>query len=124
MISDTDIKIERFNSGRGGQSQNHHPKNVRATHLPTGIVVIMRGRYFHKNVAMAKKELEYRLSQLAARKTAADKKARRDERIKDTPTIRTYDFTSDRVKDHRTGRTSTIKRVLLKGELDDLLLLG
>lgn len=119
-LKDSDIKIERFNSGAGGQQQNKHPKNVRITHIPTGVVATIRGRNFHKNVAMAKKELINRLQQFKDNKIAANKKARRDQKIKEHHVIRTYDFSSGIVKDHRTGRKASIRKIM-KGELDIFL---
>ena len=119
-MNDSDLKIERFNSGAGGQQQNKHPKNVRMTHIPTGTVVTMRGRYYHKNVAMAKKEMAIRLQQEKDDAKADCKKARWREKIKERRIIRTYDFSSGIVKDHRTGRKAGIRKVM-KGDLEEFI---
>lgn len=119
-MNDADLKIERFNSGAGGQQQNKHPKNVRMTHLPTGIVVTMRGRYYHKNVAMAKKEMLKRLQEAKDDAAAMQKKAHRDQKIRDFRVVRTYDFSSGMVKEHRTGRKAGIRKVM-KGDLDEFI---
>lgn len=117
MIKDEDLRIERFNSGAGGQQQNKHPKNVRMTHLPSGTVVTMRGRNYHKNVAMAKKEMERRLKQDLEDKVAARKKSHRDEKIKEHRVVRTYDFTRQYARDDRTGTKLNLRK-LMNGELD------
>lgn len=117
----SDVKVERIRgSGPGGQNKNKVASCVRLTHVPSGIVVRIDGRDQHKNLAMAWKELERRLAAAEAETKAAQRKARRDDAIKNTAVIRTYDYKSDRVKDHRTGKTASIKDILTKGKLESL----
>lgn len=116
-INDSDLRIERFSDGRGGQNQNKHPKNVRMTHVPTGIVATVRGRNYHKNVALAKKEIVLKLKEAAANKRAAEKKQKRDYAIHNTEVIRTYNYKRGTVKDHRTGKVASLKEVL-DGKID------
>jgi len=59
-----------------------------------------------------------RLAEAKAEKRAAEKKADRDAKIHDNTTVRTYDFKSGLVKDHRSGKSATIKQVLGKGRID------
>jgi len=119
MIPQSELRVERIRgSGPGGQHKNKVCSCVRLTHIPTGIKVTIDGRHQHKNLKFAIKELERRLAEAKASKKAAVKKARRDKVIHDTTTIRTYDFKSGQVKDHRTKKTAPLKEVLGKGKLD------
>ena len=120
-IPKTDLKIDRIRgTGPGGQHRNTTASCVRITHIPTGTVVTIDGRDQHKNLQMAMRELEKRLEQLKLDKRAAVRKARRDVAIHDHTTIRTYDYKSGLVRDHRTGKTASIKDVLVKGQIDKL----
>lgn len=119
MIPKKDLKIERIRGkGPGGQNKNKVCSCIRITHLPTGTVVRIDGRDQGKNLKMAMKELEDRLTGQKEAKRATAKKARRDVAIKDETTIRTYDYKSGLVRDHRTGKSASIKDVLQKGHLD------
>ena len=118
-MSDDELKIERIRgSGPGGQHRNKVASCVRITHLPTGIQVSIDGRNQHKNLRDAKKELEARLKAASADAKASARKARRDEAIKDTTVIRTYKFKEGIVKDHRSGKTASLKEVLGRGRIE------
>jgi len=113
MVPEAELKIERIRgSGPGGQHKNKTASCVRITHLPTGIVVKVDGRNQHKNLRDAKKELEARLKAASAGVKAADRKARRDAAIKDETVVRTYRYKDGTVKDHRSGKTASLKRVM------------
>lgn len=119
MIPDKDIKTEYMRGkGPGGQNRNKVSSCVRLTHIPTGTSVRIDGRDQHKNYKKALKELEKRLDQLKEDEKAAEKKARRDYAIHNEETIRTYDFKKGIVKDHRTGKTASLKDVLVKGKIE------
>lgn len=114
-----DVKLEyKRGTGPGGQRKNKVATCVRATHIPTGISVQIDGRYQSRNKAKALKELEQKLVSTAAGQRAAAKKARRDAAIRDAPVIRTYDYRRKVVKDHRTGKTASLKEVLEQGHFD------
>jgi len=122
MIPDSDLRIDRIRgTGPGGQHRNKTASCVRVTHLPSGLSVTIDGRYQHKNLVLAMKELENRILQAKQQKRAAAKKARRDEKIHDHTTVRTYNYSRGLVKDHRTGKVASIKDVVDKGRLDLLL---
>ena len=119
MLDKRDLKIQ-FTKGKGpgGQHRNKTSSMVRATHKPTGIVVTVDGRDQHKNKVLALKELERRIIESKRAEQARQKKALRDAKIKDKTTIRTYDFGRGVVKDHRSGKTASVKDVLGKGRID------
>lgn len=119
MVNKQDCVIERIvGTGPGGQHRNKTASCVRVTHKPTGIVVRIDGRYQHKNLAMAMKELDRRISEQKADSEKATRKGRRDYAIKNEVTIRTYDFKSGLAWDHRTGKKAPLKEVLGKGRFE------
>jgi peptide chain release factor 1 len=118
-IQKSDCKIETMRgTGPGGQHRNKTDSAVRITHEPTGISAYADERSQANSKRKAWKELEQRIIQSIIDKKEADKKSKRDFKIHNTKTIRTYDFKSGIVKDHRTGKTATIKEVLEKGKID------
>jgi peptide chain release factor 1 len=120
MLDKRDIKIECIHSSKkcGGQNTNKVASTVRATHIPTGITVRIEGRDQGQNKKRAIKELEKRIEEQKQEIKAKAKKARRDEVIHDHTTIRTYDFKKGLVKDHRSGKTASLRDVLYKGRID------
>jgi len=118
MIPKKDMKIETIRGqGPGGQHKNKTDSKVRITHIPTGIVVSVDGRHQRRNKTQAISELERRLGESKLQQKAAHKKARRDVVIHEHTTVRTYDFSRGVVKDHRTGKTASLKNILEKGKL-------
>lgn len=119
MIPKSDVRIDKMRGrGPGGQNRNKVNSCVRVTHLPTGTVVTIDGRDQGKNIKEAMRVLEERLAQQAADVKAAAKKAKRDVAIHSTEVIRTYNFSRNEVKDHRTGKVASIKEVLGKGKIE------
>ena len=118
MVELKNCTLELFNSGKGGQGQNKRPCNVRLTHNESGITVTVRGRSKRQNVATALKTLTARLSDAKIASRAAERKARRDEKIHDRTRVRTYDQTRNIVTDHRTGKKASWKEIVEKGNLD------
>jgi protein subunit release factor A len=74
--------------------------------------VTIDGRNQHQNLRQAKKELAVRIAEKARKAQATHKKARRDAAIKDETVIRTYKYKEGVVKDHRSGKTASLKEVM------------
>lgn len=106
--------------GPGGQHKNKTSSCVVAKHIPTGIEVKVDGRDQHKNKRAAIKQLDKAVSELYAKELAKKKKARRDYAIHNETRIRTYDYSRGVVTDHRTGKTASIKDIMLRGKLEKL----
>jgi len=119
LLKKKDIKIERTKGkGPGGQHKNKRESMIKATHIPTGISVSIDGRDQHANKRKALKELENQVLQHIQQQKAVIKKDHRDKKIKERNIIRTYNYKTQQVKDHRTGKTASIKDIIGKGKID------
>jgi peptide chain release factor 1 len=121
-ISKNEIRIEYTKgSGPGGQNRQKNETACTITHLETGLkAYCCNERSRSANYKKAMKELEQRLKALKEEVKAKDKKQRRERAIRETKTIRTYDYSRGVVTDHRTGKSASIKDILQKGKLDKL----
>ncbi len=112
-------------SGPGGQHVNKTASAIRMTHLETGIVVSCQDeKSQHKNRAKAlrvlKSRLYDRMREEEDRKRADDRKTKvgsgdRSQRI------RTYNFSENRLTDHRIGLTLYKLDSILAGNLDPVI---
>lgn len=115
-LNPNELRIEWYKGqGPGGQHKNKKATACRITHIPTGTVATADGRHRHQNRRNAMAALQQKLVDRVNEQRAAAKKARRDEKIRDQTTIRTYDFKRGVVKDHRSGREAPLHKVLFKG---------
>jgi peptide chain release factor 1 len=126
VLNPAELRIDTFRaSGAGGQHVNKTESAIRATHLPTGIVVECQdSRSQHKNREKALGVLAARIrdKQMSEQqaKTASTRKlligsGDRSQRI------RTYNFPQGRVTDHRINLTLYKIERIMDGELDELL---
>ncbi len=125
-IEEKDLRIDRFcSSGPGGQSVNTTYSAIRVTHLPTGLVVSCQDEKSQiKNKAKALKILRSRLLQLEEEKRMAELSTTRKAMVGSgdrSEKIRTYNFSQNRITDHRIGLTIHRLGDILDGDMGMLL---
>jgi peptide chain release factor 1 len=123
-IKSSDLQYEFYKSGGpGGQHKNTTLSAVRLRHIPTGITVnVSAGRCQHQNKASALVILKSKLLTEQKEKIEGKENRERREQIGSGmrgDKIRTYSVKNDTVSDHRTNKTTTIKR-FSKGFIEDL----
>ncbi|CAL4319622.1 Peptide chain release factor RF1 [Buchnera aphidicola (Periphyllus testudinaceus)] len=125
-IENKDLKIDTFrSSGAGGQHVNTTDSAIRITHIPTGVSVECQDeRSQHKNKAKALSVLQARIQNQKSiqrkKKSSIEKKnllgsGERSDRN------RTYNFSQNRVTDHRINLTLYKLDEILDGKLDFLI---
>ncbi len=123
-IDPKDLRTETFcSSGPGGQSVNTTYSAVRITHLPTGIAVSCQDEKSQiKNRAKAMRVLRSRLFELKRREQQKQITQERRAQIGSgdrSEKIRTYNFSQNRVTDHRIGLSLHQLDRVLDGKLED-----
>ncbi|XP_072293446.1 peptide chain release factor 1-like, mitochondrial [Eucyclogobius newberryi] len=126
-INSKDLKIEtKRASGAGGQHVNTTDSAVRIVHLPTGVVAeCQQERSQIKNKEMAMKVLRAKLYSMKLEEETSKRYQQRKIQVGTkgrSEKIRTYNFSQDRVTDHRIGMTVHDLKSFLLGEelLDDI----
>lgn len=125
-LDDKDIRVDVYrSSGAGGQHINKTSSAVRMTHLPTGIVVAMQDeRSQQQNRAKAMRILKSRVYDYYQQQEQSEYDANRKKAIGTgdrSERIRTYNFTQNRVTDHRIGLTLNKLDKVLAGDLDEII---
>ncbi|XP_036071699.1 peptide chain release factor 1, mitochondrial isoform X2 [Oryzias melastigma] len=127
-VDPKDLRVDTFRSrGAGGQSVNTTDSAVRIVHLPTGIVAeCQQSRSQLQNRETAMQMLRARLYQSMMGKETEQRHTARKQQVgtrSQSERIRTYNFSQDRVTDHRTGYSTRDIKEFMKGgeELDDLI---
>ncbi len=125
-INPQDLKIETFRaSGAGGQYVNTTETAVRITHIPTGITVTCQDeRSQFQNKQKALKILYAKLKDYYERKKMEEIAKERKEQVGTgdrSEKIRTYNFTQNRVTDHRINLTLYKLQDILEGKLDEII---
>lgn len=109
--ADVDIQTTR-GSGPGGQHRNKTDSCVVATHKPSGVTVRVDMRSQHQSRSIALQILSARLAEAEEDKTRQARASARREQVGSGmrgDKVRTYRTQDDRVTDHRTNRTWSLK---------------
>jgi len=125
-IDERDLRIDVYRStGPGGQSVNTTDSAVRITHMPSGLVVAIQDeKSQHKNKAKAMSVLRARLLEREKEKQRVEGSAIRKSMVGSgdrSEKVRTYNFSQDRVTDHRIGLDLHNLPGVLDGDLDRLI---
>ncbi|XP_046388273.1 peptide chain release factor 1 isoform X2 [Ischnura elegans] len=120
-IKKDDLKIETKRAGgAGGQHVNTTDSAVRITHLPSGLAVeCQTERSQHRNKELAMQRLRAKLFEAEKKKRDETEATSRKEQIGDaarSEKIRTYNFSQDRITDHRIGYTEHGLEEFLQGK--------
>ena len=126
-----DLKFDVFRaSGAGGQHVNTTESAVRCTHLPTGITVsIQDERSQHKNKDKAIKLIRAKVYDHVYSEQQALQSSTRKSQVGSgdrSERIRTYNFSQDRITDHRISMSKNGVEKMLNGGNDvlDEIILG
>ena len=121
-----DVKIDVFrSSGAGGQKVNKTSSAIRATYIPTGLVVECqdeRSQFQNKDKALT--ILRTRLYEEQLKKAEAERADARKSMVGSgdrSERIRTYNFPQGRVTDHRINLTLYKIEQIMNGDLDELI---
>jgi peptide chain release factor 1 len=123
-IKPADLRIDTYRAGGpGGQHVNTTDSAVRITHIPTGLVVAIQDeRSQHQNRAKAMRILRARLYEKMRDTKAQEQSAARKMQIGSaarSERVRTYNFTQNRVTDHRVNVTIYDIQAVMRGERVD-----
>jgi len=122
-IDPSDVIIENYtSSGPGGQHMQKNATAVRIIHKPSGIVVSCENqRSQTQNRIQALAVLRARLYDIEQQKIASEIDETRRSQVgggQRSEKIRTYNFSQNRVTDHRIGMSSYNLDAVLDGDLD------
>jgi len=123
-INTNELQIETTRgSGAGGQHKNVTDSCVVITHIPTGIKVVRDGRNQHKNKEDALEEIKKRVNTFYRTGHEEEVVEKRNGQIGNgerSDKKRTYREKDDRVIDHETGKSASLKQ-FMRGKLELLI---
>ena len=116
IVTDDQFRFEWYSgTGKGGQHRNKHQNCCRCIHEPTGITAngtSSRSRDDNKRAALSvcKSRVANHFHKDTDRFQAGNER------------IRTYHECDNRVVDHASGLTDTYQNVMIKGNVEDVIL--
>ena len=125
-INPNDLLVDTFRaSGPGGQKVNKTSSAVRITHVPTGLVVkCLDEKSQHKNRAKAMRILRTRMYEMFEGQKRDERDQIRRGQIGTgdrSEKIRTYNYSQNRVTDHRINFSVHNLEQVMMGFLDDIV---
>lgn len=125
VLDERDLKIDTYRaSGAGGQHVNVTDSAVRITHIPTGTVVACQEeRSQHKNKDKAMRLLSAKIAEEKRMKAEREMASLRSSQVGTgdrSERIRTYNFSQNRVTDHRIDLTLYKLNLVMEGDLDEI----
>lgn len=127
-VNATDLRIDTYrSSGAGGQHVNKTDSAVRITHMPTGFVVSCQNeRSQLQNKEQCMRTLRAKLADMTRNKLISEQHELRRSQVgtgERSEKIRTYNFSQDRLTDHRYNVTLHNLPNILEGNMEELVLL-
>jgi len=125
VIDESELKIDTYRaSGAGGQHVNTTDSAVRITHVPSGVVVYCQEeRSQHKNKEKALRVLAAKLAEEQRRKLHEERASLRSSQVGTgdrSGRIRTYNYSQNRVTDHRVNLTLYKLDQIMEGDLSEV----
>lgn len=125
-LDPNEVEVDTYRSGgAGGQHINKTESAIRLTHRPTGIVVTCQDQRSQiKNKERAFKVLKARLKDLYESEKKNNESQDRKNQVGSgdrSQRIRTYNYTQNRITDHRIGYTAYYLGEFVDGKLDDMI---
>lgn len=118
---DSDFKIEWYSgTGAGGQNRNKVLNSCRITHIPSGIISTAQTRSRPSSLMIAKNSLIEKIKSADKIQQMSETSLNRKSQVGSGmrgDKIRTYRFQDDVVKDHISGKSASVNKVL-KGFFD------
>ncbi len=124
-IDEKELRVDTYrSSGAGGQHVNTTDSAVRLTHLPTGIVVYCQEeRSQHKNKEKAMRHLKAKIAEAERTKKEEERASDRARQVGSgdrSERIRTYNFSQNRITDHRIEFTRYNLDRVMEGDLAEV----
>ena len=124
-INESDLRVDTYRaSGAGGQHVNTTDSAVRITHVPTGVVAYCsQEKSQHKNKDKALRLLKAKILEHEEEKKAKERSEKRGAQVGSgdrSERIRTYNFSQNRVSDHRINLTLYSLDQIMNGSMDEI----